>query len=321
MEPDAGARPAIPHRHPAIVRRQHGANLGETINANELYPNTLGYAAALKNAPFPQFYNILDLVNGARSNYNAVTIALNKRMPGGLQFQSSYTFARNLSNGAGTAPTAFAGEGGGTATHQYDFNLDYGNVAYTRRNRFQTTFLYTLPLGRGHAILGSGKGVVNQAMSNWELAGVLLFQSGPFLTAVNTAADPSGTSLSLSGTGRVDVVPGVSPYPANQTLGAWINPAAFSIPANNIGRFGYESVGYVTGPGTECVSLSLMKSVSITERARLRFGAQASNAFDHPNYGNPNLTLGTAAFGTITSLQSAEGAGPRAPQLTARLSF
>jgi hypothetical protein len=49
---------------------------------------------------------------------------------------------------------------------------------------------------------------------------------------------------------------------------------------------------------------------------------QVSNAFNHPNYGAPgNLTVGVPAFGQITSMQSAEGAGPRQIQLTGRLTF
>jgi len=39
------------------------------------------------------------------------------------------------------------------------------------------------------------------------------------------------------------------------------------------------------------------------------------------NFGNPALTLGNATFGTITSMQSAEGAGPRNLQFTGRITF
>jgi hypothetical protein len=74
-------------------------------------------------------------------------------------------------------------------------------------------------------------------------------------------------------------------------------------------------------PGTQSVSLSLMKTVPIKEGVRFQIGAQAANLFNHPNYAPPNTTLNTAAFGTISSLQSAEGAGPRVIQATARLSF
>lgn len=59
----------------------------------------------------------------------------------------------------------------------------------------------------------------------------------------------------------------------------------------------------------------------LTERLHIQFGAQVANLFNHPNYTPPeNLTVGVPAFGQITSLQTAEGAGPRSIQLTGRIS-
>jgi hypothetical protein len=81
-------------------------------------------------------------------------------------------------------------------------------------------------------------------------------------------------------------------------------------------------VGSVTGPGTSAVSLSLFKSFAITERVSLQFGAAASNFVNHPNYFTPsNLNIGTAAFGSITNVQTQENGGPRSIQLTGRISF
>ena len=77
----------------------------------------------------------------------------------------------------------------------------------------------------------------------------------------------------------------------------------------------------VIGPGTQAVSLSLLRSFKITERVELRLGVAASNALNHPNYSTPGLTLGTSSFGLISSMQSADGAGPRTMQLTGRLTF
>jgi hypothetical protein len=105
-------------------------------------------------------------------------------------------------------------------------------------------------------------------------------------------------------------------------LNSWINPNAFVDPANNIGRFGDSQQGSVVGPGTVAVSLSLLKRIAIAESARLEFGAQVANLLNHPNYLAPsNLTVGLAGFGQITSMQSAEGGGPRAIQLTGRITF
>jgi hypothetical protein len=40
---------------------------------------------------------------------------------------------------------------------------------------------------------------------------------------------------------------GVDPY-AGQSLSQWLNPAAFAVPPNNVGRFGTSSVGNVVAP-------------------------------------------------------------------------
>ncbi|HTW63279.1 MAG TPA: hypothetical protein VME17_01630, partial [Bryobacteraceae bacterium] len=165
-------------------------------------------------------------------------------------------------------------------------------------------------------------GFVDRVVNGWELAGVLLFQTGPFMT-VSQLNDPCGCGYNVfsSTGGRADTVPGVNPY-AGQSIGQWINPAAFATPPNNIGRFGDASAGDVVGPGTEAVSMSLIKSVQIRESARAQVGVQVANLFNHPNFAAPqNLTLGVAGFGQLTALQSAEGAGPRQIQLTARITF
>ncbi len=159
-------------------------------------------------------------------------------------------------------------------------------------------------------------------VGGWELSGVMLFQSGPFMS-VATLNDPSGTGYNLFNYngGRADTVPGVSPY-AGQSINQWINPNAFVDPNNNIGRFGDATSGDVTGPGTQAVSLSLIKRFTIKERLRAEIGMQVANAFNHANYSPPDtLTLGESGFGQITALQSAEGAGPRQIQLTARITF
>jgi hypothetical protein len=293
-----------------------GSHLGLTDNPDEVPANTVGFTAASKSAPYPLFNQIIEENNGGVSNYNAFTLTVNKRMSHGLQFQASYNLAKNLSDEGGYNPTGFAGSGGGTTTNFFAPRLDYGNVAFTRRQRFQTTFLYESPFSL------TGNRIVNQAAGGWELAGVLMFQTGPFLTVLANGADPSGTNfVNLIGNGRADIVSGTNVIPASRSISQWINPASFAIPANNIGRFGDSPVGSVVGPGTQAVSLSLFRTFSIWERAKLRVGMAVSNAFNHPNYGTPGLTLGTSTFGVISTLQSAEGAGPRALQLSGRITF
>jgi hypothetical protein len=295
----------------------HGSNLGYSINLNQVPANTVGFNVAKANAPYPIWAHITDYLSGARSNYDALTIAVNKRFSHGLQFQNSYVFAKNLSNGAGYNPSGFTGEAGGRLTDPRNINLDYGNVAFTRRYRLLSTFLYDLPFAKN-----SGR-LMSRVAGGWQVAGVLLFQTGPYLTVTASGADPMGTNFpNLEGAGRADAIPGVSIKPQTQTISNWVTAAAFAIPANNIGRPGTAPIGSVTGPGTQAVSVSLFKTVKFTEAKSFQVGAAASNVFNHPNYGTPSLNLASpSSFGTITSMQSQENGGPRSLQLTARILF
>jgi hypothetical protein len=300
----------------------HGSDLGVQENLNQVPVNRLGFTTVQNFAPFPLFAEMQIEANGGWSNYHSLTVATKKRFTNGLQFQASYAFTRNLSSGQSWNPTSFATEAGGEVTDLNNIGLDYGNVPFTHRHRFLATFLYQLPFGRKAAIFRNVNPLVDRVIGGWELAGVLLFQTGPFLTITVPGADPSGTGFpEIIGNGRADTVSGVSPYVAHPRWDTWLNPAAFAVPPDNVGRWGYASVGSVVGPGTESVSASLIKTVKFTERARLQFGAQVANLFNHPNYAAPNTTFNTPSFGTLSNLQSAEGAGPRIVQVTGRFNF
>jgi hypothetical protein len=154
------------------------------------------------------------------------------------------------------------------------------------------------------------------------MGGVLLFQSGPFLTVTVPGADPMGNGFpNLIGNGKADRVDGVPLLAATKTPGGWINKAAFAVPPSLVARYPTSSTGSVPGPGTSVLSMSLLKSVRIREGMRFQIGAQAANIFNHQNWAAPNTTFNTAAFGTITNVQTAENAGPRQIQITSRLTF
>ena len=304
----------------------HGSKLGTLVNLNQLHTNTIGYSTLSGDVPFPALSYIYYQTNLGFSNYNAGTISVQKRASS-FQLEASYSFTRNLTNvygalGGSTAGYGTANEFGGTLSDPYNPSLDYGNVPFSHRQRFLLTFLYELPFGNGKHYLSGTNPFVSRVVGGWNLSGVWLWQTGPFMT-VATLNDPSGTGYNVlnANGGRADTVPGVNPY-AGQSLNQWINPNAFVDPENNIGRFGDSQQGSVVGPGTAAVSLSLLKRIALTETARIEFGAQIANILNHPNYLAPsNLTVGVAGFGQISAMQSAEAGGPRAMQLTGRLTF
>jgi hypothetical protein len=303
----------------------HAYNLPTLVNADQVPVNSQGFDSSVTQAaiPFPVMAYIATTTDLGVQNYHAGTIDVKKR-GSNLQFELSYTYTRNLSNvnGAPTASAAgYANEFGNTLSDPYHPGVDYGNVPFSRRHRVLVTFLYELPFGKGRTFLNGGR-LLDTLAGGWELSGVAFFQSGPFMS-VATLNDPSGTGFNIfnANGGRADTVPGVSPY-AGQSINQWINPAAFTDPADAIGRFGNSTAGSIVGPGTQAVALSLIKRFTIKERLRAEMGMQVSNAFNHPNYIPPSvLTVGVAGFGQITGMQTAEGAGPRQVQLTGRLTF
>jgi hypothetical protein len=306
----------------------HGTNLENFNDLNQVHANSLGYTSPQVQAtlPYPIWGIIQSVVNQAESNYNSYSAIAEKRMSHGLQFQASYVLTRDLSNAGGADPTAFAPAGGNWVTDRFHPGLDYGNVIFDRRHRVLATFLYSLPFGKGGTILPNSGHLMDALVGGWQLGGVTIFQSGAFLTPSESSTDPAGTNvLNVAGFTRADVVPGVSPRAVrgltNPAGPVFLNPNAFAVPPSDIGRFGDASVGSVVGPGTDAVSLSLIKSIKITEQLQFQFGAQAANALNHRNYDVPNVSVDTSAFGTISGLQTAEGAGPRNVEITGRISF
>jgi hypothetical protein len=256
-----------------------------------------------------------------------MSAALSKRFVNGLQFQASYTWTRDLSDAQGYAPSSLTTEGNSVSSDRFNLGLDYGNVIFDRRNRFLATYLYELPFGKGKPFLPHG-GALNMLVGGWQFGGVVVLQSGAFLTPFQDTNDPGGTNLlSNAGSTRADRVSGVPVYvhgvPSAAGDPTFLNINAFADPANNSASFGSAGVGNVVGPGTQSFSMSLIKSTQLWEGAKFQFGAEAANVFNHRNYETPDMNVddGPTGFGIITGLQTAEGAGPRNIEITGRISF
>jgi hypothetical protein len=295
----------------------HGSDLSVTTNPDQVQANTIGFSKASASAPYPLFDSLVNVENSGRSNYHSFTVSVNKRLSKGLQFLFSYNHAKNLSNAGGWNPSSFVGEGGGQTSDYYHPNYDYGRVPFTRDHRVIANFLYETS---SH----SKNRLVNQMVGGWEVAGRMMFQTGPYLSVTAPGTDPSGTNFDNSYNGgdpRADINPGVPLYPAQRNIHQWVNPNAFALPPDNIGRYGNSPVGSVVGPGTQTVSFSMYRSFKYRERYAFRIGASVANVLNHPNYGVPALGLGNSNFGLISGLQTQEDTGPRFLQFSSRITF
>ena len=82
----------------------------------------------------------------------------------------------------------------------------------------------------------------------------------------------------------------------------------------------------IFGPGFVNVDLALYKDTRITERVKAQFRADTFNILNHPNFGQPNRVVSTAAgntFGQISATRSPVGdaGSSRQIQLAMKLIF
>jgi hypothetical protein len=274
----------------------HTYNLIYSPDLNQVPPNTVGYSAltatpALRqqNLRYPNFAEVLTPDNGPSDKYEALTLELNRRFAKGLTFSNNYTWARNITNALGTAPssaipTGGQGDNGNNVNNYYDIQSDEGNAYYTRRHRYVGTFVYDLPFGRGQRFMGRiGRGA-DLLLGGWSVTGVTLAETGLWLTPYfpTSVSDPSGTNPSQRSVKqqRPDCVAGRTGYLSNPTTQQYFDVSAFSIPATNIARFGSCGVGTLQGPGAVTFSLSAGKTLHLTERLGVRYEAQFANLFN-----------------------------------------
>ncbi|MEW5978762.1 MAG: TonB-dependent receptor [Acidobacteriota bacterium] len=302
---------------------QRQIDLVHSPDINQVRANTIGYQSARDQRPFKNFNAVLDRANGASGKYHALTTEITKRFSRGLSFQNSYVWAKNLSNANGVAPRGFSAENGPTTLDFFDIAQDYGDVAFTRRHRFVSTFLWELPIGQGRPFASGIGRAADALIGGWQVAGIVTLQTGPYLTPFFRGADPSGTGANVRGvqpTQRPDRIGNGNL--SNPSPERYFDRSAFVVPADNIGRFGNAGVGILRGPGTEVFSISLAKRFLINERVNLRYEATMSNLFNHTNLDIPStLNIGSGSFGQIQATQKGDLAGPRTIQMSLRVSF
>ena len=318
----------------------HSVDLGWAQNLNQsAYSNQFYALQPLTSRPYPYWGRIENRDSGGTAFYNALQVEANRRYRSGLTFTGAYTWAKNINDVGGPNPTSFGGEtGNGRVLDAYDRSGNRGNDYGTRRHRFISTAVYELPFGRGKKFAGGVSRLADLAIGGWQISTIVLAQTGPFETPYFSGADPSGTGSGGYRNQRPDFVG--NPIPANQSVDQWFVASAFACPGQAvsatfkcsigsnpakdlapIGRFGNAGVGILQGPGTFNTSMGFGKSIAVGERIHVKLNGSFTNIFDHTNYADPGLNLGSSSFGKITKAASAEFGGARTGQVGVRVEF
>jgi TonB dependent receptor len=260
-----------------------------------------------------------EVESAGESWYNALEVSLTKRFSRGLQFLASYTFSKSLdTDGANINGTS----AGNTFTRgdQNSPSQRRGRSSFNRTNRFVFSIVYQIP--------GSYSNSFERALlAGWSVAGVATVQSGDALTILyNNSKNVFGIAqdrAQLTGACTKDQI--VSTGSVQQNLNSYFNRSCFTTPpiigADGLGTsFGNSGTGIVDGPGQANVDLSLAKNIPLPwlkEQSSLQFRAEFFNAFNHPQFADPDNNFSSATFGIISSTS----VNPRVGQLALKVSF
>jgi hypothetical protein len=249
----------------------------------------------------PQFNNASFETNGGHTNYHSFQAQVTLRPTHGLDFQSTYTWAKSL------------GIGGGLPYDPRDKWADYTLTGSDRRHNWVTYGNFALPIGPGKMLLKNSTGVLARVAEGWQASWITTVQSGAALniTGINGLYGigvpdlvgnfdfssvgtywPDGARAGNFFGGRY--VAGVDPQCANVWAGgqglcnaglqgvydSTNGELVFQNPEPGTrGNFGYNRI---TGPMRWNVDMALSKLVQITETKSIRLRVDMSNILNHP---------------------------------------
>lgn len=255
-------------------------------------------------SPYPAFGSnaIYTTDNSGYSWYNSLQITAQKRFAKGFTLNASYTFSKwmqavNLLNPSDPAPVREISDA--DAPH-----------------RINISGIWELPFGKGKPWLTNGRPAIARLVGGWQVSGIWTLQSG-FPLAWNNSiyyGDPASILL-----------------PADQrTPDHWLNIAGFETASSkqllsNQLRTWPLRFSTIRRQRQNNVDLALIKNTPIAEKKNLEFRAEALNAFNHPYFPAPNMTVtnpqsaADTGFGQINA--STQDNYARRIQLTLRFVF
>jgi hypothetical protein len=198
---------------------------------------------------------------------------------GGIQFLSSFTWARCLDYGSVT--TGGPELGNDSTVYLYPSvpkKYNYGPCAFNISKNWTSNALIPLPF---HG---------DRLKEGWQLGIIETAHTGnPLTPALNAAMDQSNLGNFVFDTERPSVNPNFSGPLHLKTATQWFNPSAFQI--GPLGQLGNAPRGSLIGPNLVGVDLSVMKSTKLSEATILAIRGDFFNVLNHTNFSLPSGTI------------------------------
>jgi hypothetical protein len=261
--------------------------------------------------PFPQFGNIRTRRDDGSSIYHAGQFRVEKRFTRDYTLLASYTFSKLLERISFLNPT----------DTEYEKRISINDAPH----RLVMSGIWELPFGKKRLWGNDWNNFADALFGGWQLQGIWQAQSGRPLELGNLYfnGDPSTLRANINGS-NVDATFDTSGFyftDAAVRIGGLVDPARQRNDprirlAENIRTFPTRLSGF-RGQPLNLWDLSLIKSFFFNETMRLQLRGEFLNAFNHPQFNNPNPDPTSSSFGKTTSQANL----PRNVQLGVKLIF
>jgi hypothetical protein len=249
----------------------------------------------------PVFSSIFTQRSLANSAYNALQVGVEKRFSYGLQFQASYTYSKSID-----LASTFE-----NLVDPFDPSINRSLSLFDARHRFVFSYYWQLPIRKYEGIAG-------KLLNGWAISGITTFQSGFPIRITSQDDTELQSSFDFETPGRPNLVAsfksldprkqicasGTGTDPSTCTLiHAGFDPNSFNsatcdptIPddcTDNPGTVPLGTIGNAPrticcGPGLNNWEFGFTKDTPIGERYRLQFRGELFNAFNHPQFFQPD---------------------------------
>jgi hypothetical protein len=261
--------------------------------------------------PFPQFGNIRTHRDDGTSIYHAAQLRVEKRFTHGYTLLASYTWSKLLERVSFLNPT----------DTEYEKRISANDAPH----HVVLSGIWELPFGRKRRWGANWSGFSEALFGGWQLQGIWQAQSGRPLELGNLyfGGDPRRLTTRIDGS-TIDAVFDTSGFyftDAAVQTGGIVDPEKQRNDPRI--RLAFNRRTLPSHPSSfrsqplNLWDLSLIKNFLFTERTRLQLRGEFLNAFNHPQFNNPNLDPFSSNFGKLTSQANL----PRNIQLGIKLIF
>ncbi len=259
-----------------------------------IYPGVPGIASSPK---VPNYGTVTSVQSGAISSYNGLSVTVTKRFSHWVAAHFNYTWSHNLDEVSNGGIFTYGDSTLGQISPFSLRALNYGNSDYDIRHNFSGDFVVTPTYKFGNRFM-------NAALGGWQWSGKIFWRSGlPFsIFDGNTALGNGGGALyatPLAGRAGQTTCGEAAAITPCLNANAFLDSSAIDF----FTAFSSQNRNQYRGPHFFDTDMALHKTFKLGERVSFGVGLQAFNAFNHPNFGLPDNTVGSGTFGQILSMQ------------------